>query len=96
MIQPSIARRRSEGGAMKRSFLLIPLVLTGCSQSREERRETAKTCLLAPLVLAGMLLDGQTHAEDSIQNMIDQQNSMQPGGYAVTKHLVGDTPDIPK
>jgi hypothetical protein len=95
MIRPLIAQHRSKGDVMKRILLMIPLTLSGCSQDREERRETVKTCLLAPFVLAAdMLLPAPSDPKDETQNMIDRQNSMQPGGYTVTKHLSGDNPDV--
>ena len=83
---------------MKRILLLIPLALCGCSQDREERRETVKNCLLAPIALAGMILDSQPNPDpnDFAQSLVDQQNSGQPGGYTVAGHLPGASPDVPK
>jgi hypothetical protein len=78
-------------------LLFIPLtVMSGCSQDREERRETVKTILLAPIAAACWYLDHQpqTDPKDDIQRMVDQENAVGLPPGTGTHHLSGNHPDI--
>jgi hypothetical protein len=78
-------------------LLFIPLaVMSGCSQDREERRETVKTILLSPIVAACWYLDHQprTDPKDEIQNIIDRQNDAGLAAGAPTRHIPGNHPDV--
>ena len=82
---------------MKRIFLMIPLAIAcGCSQTREERRDTVKTILWSPLLAAAWYLDHQEKTDplDDMQTIVDRQNNGQLPAGAATTHVRGNHPDV--
>ena len=86
--------RKAPLGAVAIIAAVAVLMMSGCSQDREERREIVKGCLLAPLALAAWCLDSQSDPKDDTQEMIDRQNSLMPGAGPAPKRGSGEHPDV--